>query len=118
MINFNYQKICADILKDLPPRTKEVVSRRFALSGTKSENRETLDSIGKSFGITRERVRQIEENGFARMKPETKNYENVFQYLAKQIKNSGGFKKENILLNSLSAKKSQNPVFFFLRKRV
>lgn len=114
MINFNYQKICADILKDLPPRTKEVVLRRFALAGAKSKNRETLDSIGKSFNITRERVRQIEQNGFARMKPKAKNYENVFQYFIKEIKNNGGLKKENILLDSLSNKKSQNPVFFLL----
>ena len=38
-------------------REKEIVSRRFGLKGSK----ETLEQIGESLSITRERVRQLEK---------------------------------------------------------
>lgn len=52
------QKTVAALVKNLPSRNQDIVSRRFGLGSGK---RETLESIGKSYGITRERVRQIEE---------------------------------------------------------
>ena len=61
----NYSKICQDLLKGLPGRTTEVISRRFGLKGGQEE---TLEAIGKSFGITRERVRQIEQKAIAELK--------------------------------------------------
>jgi hypothetical protein len=42
------------------PRVKEVIERRF---GIKSGKPETLESIGQSHSITRERVRQIQDVG-------------------------------------------------------
>ena len=63
----NYKKICNEILKNIPQkRTRDIISRRFALSDEFQRDKEclakkeTLDSIGRSYGITRERVRQIE----------------------------------------------------------
>lgn len=48
----------AKALKALPtPRLREVVERRFGLRGREPD---TLEAIGRSFGVTRERVRQIE----------------------------------------------------------
>lgn len=41
-------------------RTRDVIVRRFGLNSGKVE---TLESIGRSYGITRERVRQIEADG-------------------------------------------------------
>ncbi len=46
------------------PREKEVIERRFGLSG----NKETLESVGETLGITRERVRQIEKATLIRTK--------------------------------------------------
>ena len=51
-------KTIAGLIKALTPRNRDIVSRRF---GLKNGTRETLEAIGKSYGITRERVRQIEE---------------------------------------------------------
>ncbi len=48
-----------NMLKVLDPRSKDIIVRRFGLRGDKKE---TLESIGKEYGITRERVRQIEAN--------------------------------------------------------
>ena len=46
------------VIYSLNPRSQDVVTRRF---GLKTGNPETLESIGKRYKITRERVRQIEE---------------------------------------------------------
>jgi len=45
------------ILDQLTPREADVLHRRYGLSGSKPE---TLDSIAQSYGLTRERIRQIE----------------------------------------------------------
>lgn len=109
--SFIYSKICQDLLKDLNPRTKEVISRRF---GLKTGRRETLESIGQSHNITRERTRQIEEDGFLRIKKKIDQHQRVFKYLANYLKDSGSFKKEDILLSQLGGKRFQPHLFFLL----
>lgn len=47
------------LLAALDARSRDIISRRFGLTGGK---RETLEEIGKEYGITRERVRQIESH--------------------------------------------------------
>ncbi len=55
-------------LQRLPAkRMREVLERRF---GLKSSKRETLEDIGGSFRITRERVRQIEADALRRLRAE------------------------------------------------
>lgn len=46
-----------DWLGDLTPKQREVLARRFGLLGYDAD---TLESVGKSIGLTRERVRQIQ----------------------------------------------------------
>ncbi len=115
---FNYSQICISLLKNLPKRQKEVLSRRFGLfAKTSNENRtkgETLESIGQDFGITRERVRQIEKDAFLRLKPEIKKHQKVFQYFAQYLKNGGGLKKEDLLLEDLGGKNYRPQVYFLL----
>ncbi|MBL7150258.1 MAG: hypothetical protein ISS84_01400 [Candidatus Pacebacteria bacterium] len=108
----NYNKICQDLLSDLPQRTKDVILRRFGLK--KPGQKETLEAIGESYGITRERVRQIEEDGTAKLKPKIGKYQEIFQYFANQLEATGGLKKEDILLNLFGGKILQNHVFFLL----
>lgn len=60
----NLTKTVAGLVKTLNPRNRDIVSRRF---GLKSGSKETLESIGKSYSITRERVRQIEEFALAQL---------------------------------------------------
>jgi len=110
-MNYNYQKICQELLKDLPERQKEVISRRF---GLETNQKETLESIGRDFDITRERVRQIEEAGFLRLKPKVKEYQKTFQYFINHLKTQGDLKKEDLLLTQLGGKKFQNQIFFLL----
>ncbi len=49
----------------LTENEKIIITRRYGLSG---EEPETLESIGNDFGITRERVRQIEKRVIAKLK--------------------------------------------------
>ena len=107
----DYQKICQDLIKDLPQRQKDIVEQRF---GLEDEERKTLEAIGQVYGITRERVRQIEEDGFSKIRPKLEKYQEVFQYFEGEIEKFGGLRKEDILLNSLAGSKFQNQVFFLL----
>lgn len=111
MKNFNYQKICANLLKNLPQRTVSVIERRF---GLESGKRETLEAIGGSYSITRERVRQIEEEGFSKIRPRIKDYQKVFQYFNNTLVSFGDFKEENAFLKFLGGEKYQNHAFFLL----
>jgi len=122
-MKFNYSKICSNLLKDLPERQKVVLSRRFGLNLSSAppvggwrngERRETLEFIGKYYGITRERVRQIEREGFLRLKPKTKHHQEAFQYFTNYFKIKGGLKKEDILLEQLGDKKEKNQIYFLL----
>ena len=108
---YNYQIISNNLIKGLPSRVKDVIEQRF---GLKNRERKTLEEIGDSYGITRERVRQIEEAGFAKIKPKLKEYKDVFDHLQEEIKLSGNLRKEDNLLELLGGKKYQNQVFFLL----
>ena len=53
------------VLDDLPPRERDVLIMRYGLGG---EPPRTLEQCGEAFGITRERVRQIETASLKRLK--------------------------------------------------
>ncbi len=118
---FNYQKISNDLISDLPQRTKNIIERRFKLGKKIDEStnlikikKEPLESIGKDYGITRERVRQIENEGMKRIKNNLENYQEVYQAFSDKIEEFGGFKREDIFLKSLGDKKYLNDIFFLL----
>src|SRR4051812_21711303 len=46
-------------LEALPDREREVIEMRFGLKGSEAR---TLEEVGRAFGVTRERIRQIENN--------------------------------------------------------
>jgi RNA polymerase primary sigma factor len=55
----------AEVLRCLSPRDREVLELRF---GLKDGRARTLDEISQHFGITRERIRQIEHRGLSRLR--------------------------------------------------
>ncbi|MDA1169107.1 MAG: sigma factor-like helix-turn-helix DNA-binding protein [bacterium] len=55
----NFAQLTDAALQALDARSRDIVVRRFGIG---KEEKETLESIGKEYGITRERVRQIEAN--------------------------------------------------------
>ena len=50
-------------LGELTPREREVISRRFL-----TEDRATLADIGRTYGVTKERIRQIEKKALAKLR--------------------------------------------------
>ncbi len=82
-------------------RTKEVVARRFGLH---DGQRHTLEAIGQDHGITRERVRQIEEGGLNTLKQVKviDKFQPVFKAIDEHLKEHGEFKKEHKLYDDLT----------------
>ncbi len=64
------RKQIGDWVAKLPETERRILELRF---GIKQENPLTLNSIGRQFGITRERVRQIEKNAIRRIRQMTLN---------------------------------------------
>ena len=117
-MKFNYSQISQNLLKDLPGKQKQVLLRRFGLSAGISvaggTERETLEAIGKAWNVTRERVRQIEADGFSKLKPKLKNCQKIFQYFTRELKAAGDLRKETALLSQLGGEKHQPEVYFLL----
>lgn len=102
--------------KVLPKRTKDILEQRFGLG--KQAKRLTLDAIGKKYGITRERVRQIEADGFARMRKSSVQAEfaGIFSAIESYFAEKGGVIREDKVLQNLSpASKYENNVYFLLK---
>ncbi len=65
MLPVHLKDVTNNVLKTLGnKRVQDVLERRF---GFKDGRRQTLESIGQKYNITRERVRQIEENGLSQL---------------------------------------------------
>lgn len=58
------KKVISNMLEELDPRTAEVLTLRFGLDGGDAH---TLEETGSNYGLTRERIRQIEGKGLARL---------------------------------------------------
>jgi RNA polymerase primary sigma factor len=55
----------AEVLRSLTPREREVIELRF---GLKDGQPRTLDEVAKCYGITRERIRQIEARSLVKLR--------------------------------------------------
>src|SRR3989344_4204925 len=91
----------------LPKSTKDILEQRFGLG--KNPNRMTLEAIGQKYGITRERVRQIEADGFNRIKKSAKPVAEpqLFEIISSFAKNAGAlsFANQAVLANWLMLSK-------------
>jgi RNA polymerase primary sigma factor len=54
-----------EVLKSLTPREREVIEMRF---GLRDGHPKTLEEVARSYGITRERIRQIEARGLLKLR--------------------------------------------------
>jgi len=96
------QKTVNNILKTLSPRNRDIIARRFGLSTGK---RETLESIGTSYQITRERVRQIEEftlNQLTKGAPEDKDIQKYANLVKSVLQKEGGLMREDHLFKTVT----------------
>ena len=61
----NVEEAIEEALQDLKPKEQEVLRLRFGLNDGRDR---TLDEIGKQFGVTRERIRQIEAKALKKLR--------------------------------------------------
>lgn len=94
------------ILKPLSERNRDIIARRFGISNGK---RETLESIGQSYGITRERVRQIEESTLTQLAKTAGEQKEIMKYVGAVktiLAKEGGIMKERDLFKEFSGSES------------
>lgn len=108
---FNYQEITEDFLQELPSKAREILVKRF---GFITGRRETLQSVGNGFGITRERVRQIEKASLSKISEKLNKHQPVFDFFQNQLKTTGNLRKEEVLFEILSPGMFRNQVLFLL----
>ena len=106
--NAQIKKVVSQLIAVLNSRNREIISRRF---GLKTGRKETLESIGQSHKITRERVRQIEEASLAQIRNNALASVQPFADLAKEILEShGGVANERDLFEKFSGSSQDSAV--------
>ncbi|NTV22203.1 MAG: hypothetical protein HGB03_01365 [Candidatus Yonathbacteria bacterium] len=113
-LTFNPKQVSKRLLSALPDRGRDVLTKRFGLD---DNDRFTLDAIGKEYGITRERVRQIENAALAAIR-KADTYEKqaeTFEELRNAINALGAVVSEDELLSALAKDDTtKNHILFFL----
>ena len=93
------------LISSLSKREQDVISRRFGLF---NKSKETLESIGQFYNITRERVRQIQDHGISVLKnkilPSNQKFKKKFELINQKEEELGRFVREDDLLNRLQQK--------------
>jgi hypothetical protein len=114
-IKFKPKQVTKRLLGALSARGQDVIVKRYGLDD--STKRMTLEGIGKKYGITRERVRQIENHSITNIR-KSKEYvkeKPAFDQLKSYLNSLGGVVAEEDIMNHVSRDKSvQNHVHFML----
>src|SRR5687768_5613810 len=94
-----------ELLAGLKDRDREILASRFGLNGTEIE---TLETIGKKYTLTRERVRQIEKDCLTQLqKKHLPNLEDALQLVFDTILEHGSIMSEDYLIQTLGLNKNQ-----------
>lgn len=114
-ISFKPKQVTKKLLSPLSGRAKDVLTNRFGL--TDDAEPKTLEAIGKGYGITRERVRQIENFAIGTIKKSDayKELTHIFEELRNIVARLGSIIGEEELLNLISKdKQTQNHINLYL----
>ncbi|USN95002.1 MAG: hypothetical protein H6791_01055 [Candidatus Nomurabacteria bacterium] len=114
VISFKPKQVTKKIISPLKNRSYDVIVARY---GLEDGDRRTLESIGQKYGITRERVRQIENAAInsIRKSGEMKEFDGIFEELHRIVKDMGLVVAEEDLLNHISKDPVvQNHIHFYL----
>jgi hypothetical protein len=106
-LQLNLQDMISDLFLVLTEKEREVIRRRFSLTG---QSRQTLEKIGKHFNVTRERVRQIESIALSKLRRTvgTTKLDEVNQMAKGILRAHGGLMLEDELIASV-LKRLPNP---------
>lgn len=92
-------QLVENLLSEFTPKQRRVVVGRF---GLKNGERMTLQAIGDELKITRERVRQIEEQAVKKLSQRVKNEaSHIIDYAKKHLASVGGVKRDDAFIQDL-----------------
>lgn len=91
---FSAQNVIGALLNGLPERSGDVIVSRFGIG---REDYETLEAIGERYGITRERVRQIEADALKQVRLKRSKITPALAALENFIRAAGGVVDEDKL---------------------
>src|SRR3989344_5593628 len=114
-LTFKPKQAVKRLLTTLPERARDVIMSRYGLGDTAKKM--TLEAIGKKYGVTRERVRQIENYALMSIRKSAayQKEKPAFAELEQLIHGLGGVIAEEELLNHASPDTaSHNHVHFLL----
>jgi RNA polymerase primary sigma factor len=74
----NMQEEVADLLRVLDERERKIIMSRFGLDGG---NARTLEEVGERFGVTRERIRQLQNIALAKLRRALRKREFPIEHL-------------------------------------
>lgn len=114
MLQFSPKVVTKELLLELPDRSRRVLVDRFGLS-SKGEQR-TLDAIGQEYGITRERIRQIENHGLAAVRDSDaySTHDVTLEDLKKAIVALGSVLAEETILENIAKQEADHNHLVFL----
>lgn len=99
-MNQSIDALIESVFGELTPKQRRVVSARFGLKNGKSA---TLQEIGNELGITRERVRQIENYTLKKLESRvTREAASLIDEAVKELKRSEGVRRNDELLAALA----------------
>jgi hypothetical protein len=110
------QKLINQLLEKLNPRQKEIILSRFGFGIPKK----TLEEIGKKYGVTRERVRQIESISLKLIKKTADQnvfFTDLINFFIKTLKNNGFILRTDKFLEKaklLIPDLKENDLYFFV----
>lgn len=102
LIRLNAVNIVNSLLDELQDRERDVISRRFALG---KDDHNTLEEIGRTYNLTRERVRQIERASLKKIKDINdldKRLASLKDIVGKLLNEHGGIMEKSFLLDILT----------------
>ena len=103
---FQPLSLVTNLLIQLKERDREILAKRFGLDGVETE---TLESIGKRYNLTRERVRQIEKDSLTYLrKKQLPELEQSLQLIFDTIMEHGNIMSEEFLMQTMQAAKSDS----------
>ena len=99
-IKVNLTEIIEDMFLVLTTKEKEVIIKRFSLD---NKPKQTLEKIGQSFSVTRERIRQIEKIALSKLRRTVENTKlSLINKIARGIlEKNGGLLMEDKLVSEI-----------------
>ncbi|MBC7074132.1 hypothetical protein H5T58_01970, partial [Candidatus Parcubacteria bacterium] len=103
----NLNQIVRQLISDLGDKEREVIVRHFGIG---KKERESLASIGKEWGLSRERVRQIKDRALQKLREKVKKATNLFLAIDQYFSQNFGVKREDLLIQEWGG----NEIILFL----